>query len=137
LSVDLDALFFLPIPLRVLDPPAGLGLIGPALGEDALAEVLQEIVRVSGKEIGAILSKGRGRIGSRLRAEAVYGAREVGGIRLTEAAKYVGRDLSTVSLAVKRLEKQIQGDPKLRKRLEEISARLRRGRSPQYQRTKA
>ena len=33
----------------------------------AMAEVLQEIVRESGKEIGAILSKGRGRIGSRLR----------------------------------------------------------------------
>ncbi len=92
---------------------------------------------MSGKEIRAILSKGRGRIGSRLRTKAVYVAREVGGIRLTEAAKYVGRDLSTVSLAVKRLEKQIQGDPKLRKRLEEISARLRRGRSLQYQRSKA
>jgi len=35
----------------------------------------------------------------------VYVAREVRGIRLTEAAKYVGRDLSTVSLAVKRLDR--------------------------------
>jgi hypothetical protein len=44
---------------------------------------------------------------------------KVGGIRLTEAAKYLGRDLSTVSLAVKRLEEQMQSDPKLRKRLED------------------
>jgi hypothetical protein len=44
-----------------------------------MAEVVQEIIRESGQDIAAILSKGRGRIGSRLRAEAVYAARETGG----------------------------------------------------------
>jgi putative transposase len=102
-----------------------------------MPEVLQEVILGSGKDIGAILGKGRGRIGSRLRAQAAYVAREVGGIRLTEAAKYLGRDLSTVSLAVKRLEEEIRNDPKLRKRMEEISTRLRRGRTRQYQRSKA
>ncbi|MBI2997168.1 MAG: transposase [Deltaproteobacteria bacterium] len=102
-----------------------------------MEEVLREVIRGSEKEIGVILGKGRGRIGSRLRAEAAYVGREVGGIRLTEAARYLRRDLSTVSLAVKRLEEHIQNDSQVRRRLQEVGARLRRGRARQYQRSKA
>jgi hypothetical protein len=36
--------------------------------------------------------------------------REVGGISLTEAAKYLRRDLSTLSLALKRLEEKLSRD---------------------------
>jgi hypothetical protein len=102
-----------------------------------MAEVLREVMRGSEVKIGTILGKGRGRVGSRLRAQAAYLAREVGGIRLTEAAKYLQRDLSTLSLAVKRLEEEIERDPKVRKRLAAISDRLRRGRARQYQVSKA
>ena len=76
-------------------------------------------------------------MGSRLRAEAVYVWREVGGIRLTEVAKYLRRDLSTLSLAVKRLEDEISTDRTLRKRLLNFCARLRMGSIRRYQRSKA
>jgi putative transposase len=45
--------------------------------------------------------------------------------------------LSTLSLAVKRLEEKIQKDSKLRRRLKEVSARLRQGHVRQYQISKA
>ena len=87
--------------------------------------------------IAAILNKGRGRRGSGLRAEAAYVGRDVGGISLSEAAKYLGRDLSTMSLAVKRLEAELQSDIKRCKRLEDLCARLRQGRRRKYQIIKA
>jgi hypothetical protein len=45
----------------------------------------------------------------------------------------MGRDQSTMSLAVKRLEEGLERDIKRRKRLEDIRARLRQGRKRQYQ----
>src|SRR4030095_637730 len=66
------------------------------------------------------------------RAEAAYLGREVGSIGKTEAAKYMGRDRSTMSLAVKRLEEGLERDPKRRKQLEDFCARLRRGRKRIY-----
>jgi chromosomal replication initiation ATPase DnaA len=98
-----------------------------------MSDVLQAIVLGTGLSIAVIQSKGRGRIGSRLRAEAAYVGREVGAIGLTEAAKYLGRDQSTLSLAVKRLEEGLERDPQRRKHLEAICTRLRRGRRRKYQ----
>ena len=69
-----------------------------------MEEILRELARGTGMTIRGLLGKGRGRVESRLRAEAAYVGREVGGISLTEAARYLGRDSSTMSLAVKRLE---------------------------------
>jgi len=43
-------------------------------------------------------------------------------LRLTEAAVYLGRDMSAVWLAVKRLSEQMRSDSKLRRRLQEIEA---------------
>jgi hypothetical protein len=105
--------------------------------EIAMADVIQEIVRGAGVSEGVVLNKGRGRIGSRLRAEAAYVWREVGGISLTEAAKYLGRDPSTMSLALKRLEEEIGSDRHQRKRLEIVCARLREGKRRKYQISKA
>jgi putative transposase len=103
----------------------------------SMADVLQEIVGAAGVAIEAIINKGRGRTASRLRAEAAYVGREVGGIGLTEAAKYLRRDLSTMSLALKRLEEGLHTDIKRRKQLEGICARLRQGRKRKYQISKA
>lgn len=103
----------------------------------AMGDVVQEIARRAGVSDKALLNKGRGRVGSRLRAEAAYVGREVGGISLTEAAKYLGRDLSTMSLALKRLEEELGRDQQHRKRLESICARLREGRRHKYQISKA
>lgn len=102
-----------------------------------MTDIVQEIVRGAGVSDGVVLNKGRGRIGSRLRAEAAYVGREVGGITLTEAAKYLGRDLSTMSLALKRLEDELRTDSHQRKRLEHLCARLRQGRRRKYQTSKA
>jgi putative transposase len=102
-----------------------------------MADVIQAIIADAGLAIGEILNKGRGRRGSRLRAEAAYVGREVGGIGLTEAAKYLGRDLSTMSLAMKRLEDGLHTDVKRRNQLMAICARLRRGRRHKYQISKA
>ena len=98
-----------------------------------MAEVLQEIVRGAGLSIAVVLNKGRGRKGSRLRAEAAYVGREVGGIGLTEAAKYMGRDQSTMSLAVKRLEEGLERDIERRTQLEDFCTRLRQGKRRKYQ----
>src|SRR4030095_8217116 len=57
-----------------------------------------------------------------LRAEAAYLGREVGSIGKTEAAKYMGRDRSTMSLAVKRLEEGLERDPQPRHQLEDCCA---------------
>ena len=103
----------------------------------AMPEILREIARGAGVSDGVVLHKGRGRIGSRLRAEAAYVGREVGGISLTEAAKYLGRDLSTMSLALKRLEEDLRSDRHQRNRLESLCARLRNGRQHKYQISKA
>lgn len=102
-----------------------------------MTDIVQEIVRGAGVSDGVVLNKGRGRIGSRLRAEEAYVGREVGGITLTEAAKYLGRDLSTMSLALKRLEDELRTDSHQRKRLEHLCARLRQGRRRKYQTSKA
>ena len=102
-----------------------------------MEDVLHEIIAGAGVAIGVIINKGRGRIGSRLRAEAAYVGREVGGIGLTEAAKYLGHDLTAMSLAVKRLEEELQRDIKQRNQLEAFCARLRQGRRRKYQISKA
>jgi REP element-mobilizing transposase RayT len=102
-----------------------------------MQDIIQEIARGAGVSGNILLNKGRGRTGSRLRAEAAFVGREVGGFTLTEAAKYLRRDLSTISLAVKRLEEQLGSDRHQRVRIESVCARLRQGRRRKYQITKA
>jgi hypothetical protein len=63
--------------------------------------------------------------------------REVGGISLTEAAKYLGPDLSTLSLAVKRLEEEIATDSGRQIQIERLCTRLRQARRRNYQISKA
>jgi len=103
----------------------------------SMADILREIARQAAVSDSVVLSKRRGRMGSRMRAEAAYLAREVGGISLTEAARYLGRDPSTMSLALKRLEESLPTDRPTRHRLERICIRLREGRQRKYQITKA
>jgi DNA-binding MarR family transcriptional regulator len=102
-----------------------------------MADILYAIVREAEVSDSVVRNKGRGRMGSRLRAEAAYIAREVGGIGLTEAAKYLGRDPSTMSLALKRLEEELAGNRQKRNRLARLCAGLRQGRRHKYQTSKA
>ena len=102
-----------------------------------MEEILRELARGTGMTLRGLLGKGRGRVESRLRAEAAYTGREVGAISLTEAAKYLGRDSSTISLAVKRLEEEIATDSGRQIEMERLCTRLRQGRRRNYQISKA
>jgi len=61
------------------------------------------------------------------RSDGISGERS-GGIRLANAAKYLGRDLNTLSVAVKKLQEKMQTDTKLYNDLQELCARMRKGR---------
>jgi chromosomal replication initiation ATPase DnaA len=102
-----------------------------------MEEVLTDLAKETGLTIRVLLGKGRGRVESRLRAEAAYVGREVGGISLTEAAKYLRRDLSTLSLALKRLEEGLSRDSGREMQMERLCTRLRQGRRRNYQINKA
>mgnify|MGYP001159348012 CR=1 FL=1 len=105
--------------------------------EITMAEIVEVVAQESGRSAEALRRKGRGRFESRLRAQAAFVGREVGGIGLTQAAKYLRRDPSTLSLALKRLEDGIATDSDQRKRVERLCARLRQGRRRKYQISKA
>jgi len=98
-----------------------------------LAEILKDIAGEAGVTVAALLGKRRGRTESRLRAEVAYVGRAVGGISVTAAAKYLRRDQSTMSLALKRLEWKLSTDNSRRKHMEQLCARLRQGRRRKYQ----
>jgi hypothetical protein len=59
--------------------------------------------------------------------------REVSGISSTEAAKYLGRDSNTMSLALKRLEEEIATERGREIQMERLCTRLRQGRRRNYQ----
>lgn len=105
--------------------------------EITMAEILELVARESGTAAETLHRKGRGRVESRLRDEAVFVGREVSGIGLTQAAKYLRRDPSTLSLALKRLEDRLATDSDQRKRVQHLCARLRQGRRRKYQISKA
>jgi hypothetical protein len=65
--------------------------------------------------------------------EALFVGRELGGIGLTQAAKYLRRDPSAMSLALKRLQDRFATDSDQCKRVEHLRARLRQGRRRKYQ----
>ncbi len=50
---------------------------------------------------------------------------EVGGLKLTEAAEHLRRDLATLSIGVKRLEGEMERHAGLRRRVMELCRALR------------
>lgn len=102
-----------------------------------MEEIVEGLAKETGASVREILGKGRGRKASGVRAQAAYVGREVGGMSLTKMAKHLGRDLSTVSLAVKKLEDELATDPRRRRAMESLCNRLRAGRRRNYQISKA
>ncbi len=100
-------------------------------------EAAERTVQFFGANPHNALDKIRGHEASRLRAIAAYVAREVGGIKLTETARYFTRDLSTLSLRVKKLEEEMNEQPALRERLRQLCDNLRTNKKRKYQITKA
>ncbi|MBI4745480.1 MAG: transposase [Deltaproteobacteria bacterium] len=101
--------------------------------ELAMDEVVQEVSRLYKVPPEEIKDRSRCREGARLRAVVVYAAMEAGGISMTEAARYLGRDPSTISIAVKQLKKAAIDDKTIDKRLSLILSRIRKGRKIKYQ----
>ena len=101
--------------------------------ELTMDEVVQEVSRFYKVPPEEIKDRSRSREGARLRAVAVYGAMEAGGISMIEAARYLGRDPSTISIAVKQLKKAAIDDKTIGKRLSLILSRIRKGRRVKYQ----
>lgn len=87
-------------------------------------EIVDRIGREYGKTAREILGRGRGRTEAELRAIVCYVGREIGGLKLTQAAKVFARDISALSMVVKKLEKRMLKDKALRRRVQKLCASL-------------
>lgn len=87
-------------------------------------EIVDRIGREYGKTPREILGRGRGRREAELRAIVSYVGREIGGLKLTQAAKVFARDVSALSLGVKKLEARMLRDEPLRRRVQKLCAHL-------------
>jgi len=99
--------------------------------------VITEAGRQWGKDVGQIIGGGRGREGSRLRAIAAYIGREIGGLRLEEMVGYLRRDISTLSIGIKKLEERMNEDVDVKRQVERLCVKVKRGRKRNYKITKA
>lgn len=102
-----------------------------------LAEVAKEVGRTFRVPAERMLGASRSREMARLRAMTACLALDAGGIPLTEAAGHFGRDLSTVSIAVKKLRTEAAKDATLKAQLAVLEERLRTGKLLKYQKSKA
>jgi hypothetical protein len=102
-----------------------------------MGEIVEGVARGWDMAVSEIETKGRGRLEAMLRGVAAYVGREIGGMTLTKAAGYLRRDLATLSIGVRALERKMKEDAKLRQRVESLIERLKQGRKKQYQITKA
>lgn len=105
---------------RQLDKGDGYGPV-----KVSMSEIVDRVGRQWGRGVSEICGKGRGRQESMLRAIAAYVGREVGELSLTETAKYLKRDLATLSLGIRRLEEKIRKDTVLREQVDNFCGMLR------------
>lgn len=98
-----------------------------------LDDVVGAVAEAYGIPSERITDKSRAREGARLRAMVACLAKDVGGILMHETARYFDRDLSTLSIVVKKLREQVHMDKAMGERLYEIEKNLRRGRRAKYQ----
>jgi len=87
--------------------------------------------------VGQIIGGGEGREGSRLRAIAAYVGREVGGLRPGEMEGYLRRDISTLSIGIKKVEERMNEDVDVKRQVERLCLEVKRGRKRNYKITKA
>ncbi|MGH7771356.1 MAG: REP-associated tyrosine transposase [Candidatus Binatia bacterium] len=87
-------------------------------------EIVERVGREYGKTAREILGRGRGRREAELRAIVCYVGREIGGLKLTQAARVFARDISALSMVVKKLEARMLKDEALRRRVQKLCASL-------------
>ena len=100
-------------------------------------DVVRAVAKANGIPTDRITDRSRAREGARLRAMVACLAKDVGGVSMQETARYFGRDLSTLSIVVRKLRAQVEGDKALCERLCETEKNLRRGKRARYQISKA
>jgi hypothetical protein len=87
-------------------------------------EIVERISREYSRPPREILGRGRGRREAELRAIVCYVGREIGGLKLAQAAKVFARDISALSIGVKRLEERMLKDESLRWQVQKLCASL-------------
>lgn len=100
-------------------------------------QIVDRISREFGRPAREILGKGRGRRQAELRAIVCYVGREIGGLKLTQATKVFARDISALSIGVKRLEGRMLQDEPFRERVQRLRASLVREGVRKYSITQA
>lgn len=87
-------------------------------------EIVDRIGREYGRPAREILGRGRGRREAELRAIVCYVGREIGGLKLAQAAKVFARDISALSLGVTRLQERMLKDEPLRRQVQKLCTSL-------------
>ena len=90
----------------------------------ALRDILPKVCQVYGIEEAALKVPGQQRMPSEACAVLGWVARESGSASLTEAGRYVNRDVGTMSSSVRRLPARFPDEPDLQARVEKLQAGL-------------
>jgi chromosomal replication initiation ATPase DnaA len=91
-----------------------------------LGAVASAVSRQESVSLAEMRGSGRGRRASRARLLTAWLGREVGGISLSRAARFFGRDPSTFARGVGDLEEAIAKDPQLKAGVARLTREVRR-----------
>jgi putative transposase len=89
-----------------------------------LDQILERVCRSYGVEMESLASAGRQRRPSEVRAMLSWVVRETGHLSLTELSKRLRRDLSSLSVAARRLEEKSKTDARLARKMKELKGTL-------------
>ena len=92
----------------------------------SIASVAAEVSRLEELEEARLHTRGRGRREAEARLLVAWICREAGGAALSAVAKYFGRDPSTIINGVRRLERRMADDRRLRRRAVDLAERFRK-----------
>jgi len=92
---------------------------------DLTVEVIaRRVAKAEGVDVEQMRRSGQGRKESEARLITAWLGREVGRISTAKAAKYFGRDTSTISRGLVRLEERMDSDRALRDRVSRLSKQV-------------
>jgi len=92
---------------------------------DLIVEVIaRRVAKAEGVDVEQMRRSGQGRKESEARLITAWLGREVGRISTAKAAKYFGRDTSTISRGLVRLEERMDSDRALRDRVSRLSKQV-------------
>jgi len=96
------------------------------VSRDLTVEVIaRRVAKAEGVDVEQMRRSGQGRKESEARLITAWLGREVGRISTAKAAKYFGRDTSTIARGLVRLEERMDSDRALRDRVSRLSKQVR------------